>query len=197
MSFKESLENNAAWVASGIAIAGFVAGFSAYKVVMPDVTKTLDPSSLQWKEAATQAGWILQSSCPAYPVSANITSPGNGSVVGTLIYKTDTTIKTDLVIQSSRPIPRGSSVGYIINKDGNTNFYILFPYFKTSDDRTIFREENFVKAPFVIESGATINMWAAIVDNDQKFGSVYASIEQIKTSGSDVVISPKVSVKVE
>jgi hypothetical protein len=81
--------------------------------------------------------------------------------------------------------------------DGTTNFNILFPYFKISEDRTIFRAEHLFKAPFVVESGSTINIWAAIVDNDQKFGSVYASIEQIKTSGSDVIVSPKASMKAE
>jgi hypothetical protein len=197
MSFKESLENNAVWYASGIAITAFVAGLGAKAVVFPDTPKSPDSSISEWKEEATKSGWVPQSGCPAYPVSATITSSGDGTVVSVSNSSSESSIVADLVVQTSRPIPKGSSVGYIINQDGTTNFYMLFPYFKTSDDNTIFRDDKFINVPFVIKSGSTINMWAAIVDNAQHFGSVYASIEQIKKSGSDVMVSPKVSMKTE
>jgi hypothetical protein len=149
MSFKESVENNAIWFASGIAITAFVAGFGAKAVVFPDAPRSPDSPISDWKPEAAKAGWIPQSGCPAYPVSAAITSPGDGTVVSVSSSSVDSTILADLVVQASRPIPKGSSLGYIINQEGTTNFYMLFPHFTTSDDNTSFRYDKYIHIPFV------------------------------------------------
>jgi hypothetical protein len=59
----------------------------------------------------------------------------------------------------------------------------------------IFRQ-GFFRLPFSATPGTSINLWAIVVDERKKFGTLYSSIEQITTSGTEVTLSPKISVAV-
>jgi hypothetical protein len=106
-------------------------------------------------------------------------------------------LAADLVVQVSRTLPPATAVGLIINKESDNNYYVIFPHFKVDDARRVFREESSVRTPFALTPGAKLNFWALAVDDKLKLGSVYASLDQIKSSSSDVALSEKVVINVQ
>ena len=183
----------------GLLLAGFIAGFSTYERIRR-ITGFKNAPNTKWQDMAREQDWIPKSECPAYPISLDITSPGDGTIVKYLGIGTPA-LETDLVIQSSRPIPLPTSMGLIYNEDGDSNFYVSFPYFNDyfpdplgRNSRKIFRREEFVFLPFQPKDGTKLNLWAIAVADQRMVGSVYSSLEQIETSTSGAVISEKISI---
>jgi|SRR5580700_1492440 hypothetical protein len=201
MQIKERLENNLVWFALTLSVSSFCVGIGAYKFVAemtaskPESTAAACPQAeTDWAVLARKAEWLPRADCPAYPVSISISSPGNGSVVSFDTYYPYTAY-TDFVIKTSRPLPRNNSVGLIVNQPTQLNYYVLFPSFTVNDTRTVFRLRS-LNLPFSPESDRLLNYWALIVADETQFGSIYSSLEQVRSSSTEVTLSEKTSVTV-
>ena len=190
MSLKEKVENNLVIFTLGLLLAGFLAGFGAYKTIQ-EIVGSSKPSHLtNWEPTARVAGWIPSTECPAFPVSVALTNPGNR----TTIDVSNDTLYTDLVIQCTRPLPLNNSVGIIINQEGDSNFYIGKHTVPAVDEgRKVFRDKEYVFLPFKPRPGSTITMWAYIATNENQVGTVYNSINQIKQASPEIVVSEGVT----
>jgi hypothetical protein len=202
MTLKERIENNIVLSVLGLLAVGFGTGFGAQKMISEGSTPSstnapVCAAQVPWADTARKSDWVPKNECPAYPVSINVTSPGDGSTIKISSPPSDPYASTDLVIQSSRPLPSSTSVGLIFNQEKLPNFYVVFPYLKIDESRKVFRIEQYVKLPFRPELNSALGIWAIIVDDKGKFGSVYSSLDQVKASGSDVTISPKISLNVQ
>lgn len=191
MGIKENFENH--YVVFGLtALAvGFGAGIGAPKLLSDASTSSASAAltTETWQAAARTAGWTPKEECAAYPVSMSVTSPGNGSVLAL----SDGYIREPIVIQANRPIPDNNAVGIVVHQEGTPNFYVLFEYFDANPNRTVFTD-TYVKLPFTPEAKATLTLWSVLVDDKKRFGSVYTSIDQIKNSSAEVILSPGISV---
>ena len=198
MSLKDKIDNNLTLFVLGFLVTGFVAGFGSCKV-LSDMGATKQPTTVTsspptpWVEIARKAKWVPMNECPAYPVSINITSPGGGSHIG---VSTLGDVYTDLVVQTSRPLPPTADVALVVNEENAPNVYVSFPPFRANNQRTLFRVSYF-RLSNRPGKGATLNFWALVVDDRSKFGSIYSSIDQVKASASDVTLSPKISLTVD
>jgi hypothetical protein len=195
MSWKEKVENNFTIFVLGLLVTGFAAGIGAYQFVAEVTSQSHNlsegPGVLDWTEEARKGDWIPKNECPAYPVS----SLGSGSIVDTS-YTNSPYITGDLVIETSRPIPVSSHVGIVSNKSDDSNYYVSFLNFIIDQKRMIFPYNTMFKLPVYTQPGIGINLWAIVVDNRNKFGSTYASLEQITAGRTEVTLSPKVSIAV-
>jgi hypothetical protein len=197
VNIKELIENNTTLSILGLLLAGFVAGIATYGFMAgfganKSRTNPASCSTQDWQPLARKSDWLPKLECPAYPVSIRINSPGTGSV----LQKDYEKIYTDLVIQTSRPLPETNSVGLVINEVGQPNFYVVFPNLVANETRTIFRDSYSVSLPFDPDDGASVSLWAIVVQDRTQFGSNYSSLDQIKSSGSDVTISQATNIKV-
>lgn len=190
MTWKDKVENNITLFVLGLLATGFGSGFTASKLLPGGDLQSQTP----WQLEAKKANWTPASDCPAYPVSISIASPGNGSVVK--VYAGDA-IEEELVVHTSRPLPRSSVVGIISNVEGNMNYYLSFPSFEITANNTVFRKYEIVNFHKEVASAENVNLWAAIVDDESKYGSIYSSLEQITSSSKDVTLSQKITLRVE
>jgi hypothetical protein len=190
MTWKEKVENNITLFVLGLLATGFGSGFTASKLLPGGDMQ----SQTAWQLEAKKANWTPTSECPAYPVSISIASPGNGSVVK--VFASDA-IQEELVIHTSRPLPRSSSVGIISNVEGNMNYYLSFPSFSITANNMVFREYGILEFHKEVVSAENVNLWAVIVDDERKYGSIYSSLEQITSSSKDVTLSQKITLRVE
>jgi hypothetical protein len=194
MTLKEKIENNLVIFTLGLLFTGFLSGFGAYKAIQ-EIGGLSKPSDMtNWEPTARASGWIPSTECPAFPVSVALTNPGNH----TIIDVSDIYLYTDLVIQCTRSLPLGNSVGFIINQKGDSNFYISHRlYFEPDESRKVFRVTEPVHLPFKPRPGSTITMWAYIATDIYKVGTVYNSISQIKQASPEIVLSESVTLSLK
>lgn len=190
MTIKQKIEDNLTLVVMGFVATGFIAGFGSYKVIQEIAGPNKPISGDAWIPAAREANWIPKIECPAYPVHVNINSPGSGATPQ--VSKTTGTLPISLVVQTSRPLPRSSSVGIIMKEEGDQNHFLLFPFSDgTSSSRQVFRTDGIslfkVHLP---RTNSSVDLWAVVVDDKSRFGIVYSSLDQIIGSG-DVTVSSK------
>lgn len=197
MTWKERVLNHPIWFAGTILISGFAAGI-ATNAYLSKIGVPTTQSATDWSDEAREAGWISKVDCPAYPVSASITAPGDGAEVGVRTFAADNSdLNTDVVVQTSRPIPEANSVGLIVNEVGTTNFHVVFPVWSAAADRQVFRDSDLVLLPFKMgDATKELKLWAVVVDDERKVGTIFHSIEQVKASDPDMVISPGISLQV-
>lgn len=189
MGLKDKFENHPVVFGLTLVVAGFIAGFSTCTVMseMAGPSGSAGPGTT-WQDQARKADWVPRNECVAYPVSIGLTSPGNNSVVEI----SDSIMYVDLVLQASRPVPDKAVLGLVVNEAKQANYHVVFPSFETDQERKVFRRDNLLSLPFKPTPKSNLNLWAVLVDDPKKFGSVYSSIEQIKSSSSDVVLSHQV-----
>jgi hypothetical protein len=190
VTLKERFENNFTLFVLGLMVAGFLAGVGVYKALLeltrlPEVSG--GASAENWQEEAKRANWMPNADCPAYPVTISITSPGNGSIVKGPEHSH---FETEVVIQSSRPIPDSSQIGIITNIQGDGNYYLDFPSYNTDEKRTIFRIYDFNDFNAEIGRDKVVNLWAILVDNTMKF-------DQITSSTKDAVLSAHINIALQ
>lgn len=190
MTLKEKIENNLTLYTLGLLLAGFLAGVGLYKSALEIAgPKTADTSPTSWNPIARAADWLPKAECPAYPVSLNLSSPGNGSSVGV----SGTTIYSDIVIQASRPIPDANALGLIVNHEGDNNYYVVRGFgLKADPIKKVFKSERFIFLPYKPKADGKLNIWAFTVDDGNKLGTVYGSLDQVKDGASEMTISQKV-----
>jgi hypothetical protein len=192
MSIKDKIENNLTLYTLGLLTTGFIAGFGAFKAIQDAKGAIPSPSAVSWETTARTAGWIPTSECPAFPISIALTSPGTGTIVnlsGNFLY-------TDLVIQSTRPLPSGSCVGIIINQEGDTNYYIgKYTIDAADDERKVFLSKQFVFLPFKPNPGASLSIWSYVTTNRNQLGTVYNNLAQIKQAIPEIVISEGIKIR--
>jgi hypothetical protein len=58
----------------------------------------------------------------------------------------------------------------------------------------VFREEKYVFLPFRPKESAVLNIWAIAVADQREVGSLYSSLEQVRTNAPGAVISEKTSI---
>lgn len=189
MTLKERIENNLTLYILGIAATAFGAGIGGYKILaeLPSSSQTL---MADWKAVARAEKWIPQSECPAYPMSLNITSPGADAVV----ELSEKIAYLDLVVQTSRPLAASSTVGLVVRQEGQPNYYVTFPVFAARSNTTVFRDETYTRLPFSPDAGSRLSFWAFVTDDRAKFGSVYTSLDQLKSSAPEIAVSPVATV---
>lgn len=191
MTFKEQLESNPVWFASGIIIAGFIAGYSVSQAL---IGHTPISTEANWQKQAQDAGWILKADCAAYPLKVTISAPGDGSSIPFSTYGSSSAlIKTAVVIQTNRPLPEANAVGYIWNQTGSPNYYVVMPSLTSDENRKVFREEYGVELPFKPDGNAPVTLRAFVTDDAKKIGETYSSIDQVKASDPNVVFSEPLS----
>jgi len=197
MGIKDNFENHPVVFGLSLIVAGFIAGFGTCKV-MSDMAGPTDlrgalSSETTWQDKARKADWVPRSECAAYPVSISLLSPGNGSVIDL----SDSTLYADVVLQASRPVPETTVLGLVVNESEKANYYVLFPHLSADSEKKVFRRDTLLSLPFKPSPTSELNVWALLVDDQKKFGSVYSSIEQIKSNSIDVVLSPQVTLQLQ
>jgi hypothetical protein len=177
--------------------SAIVTGFVVY-FLTPGWAKTARQNGwippIEWKEKARSEHWVPKSECAAYPVRLQITSPGDKSSVSVAIVGNKTSLRTDFVIHSSRPIPSANKIGIIVFEEGRSNYYVIFPEFVTKDRRRVFRREVYLYMPFEIKHDSKIKFWALLIENLSSIGEVYSNIEQIKGLPVETTISEPILV---
>lgn len=199
MTLKERIENNLTLYTLSLLLAGFLAGLCTYKFILDAMgSKTSivgECTGESWKPPARQAAWLPPNECPAYPLEIKITSPGNNAVVS--MRSNDTWFDTPIIVTGTRPLPDKSNIGVVFKPANSPNYYVLFPGFKEAGSRSTFRRDLFVDLPFSLKPAVTIELRALIVDNKAKLGSVFSTLDQIRTSDPSVFISGPVHVQVK
>jgi hypothetical protein len=190
-SLKERIENNAAILFCGAAIAGSGAGYGTHSAIAGSPLFGAAPP-VDWQATAKEKGWIERNTCPGLPIVLRILSPGDNATVE---YSTGD-LSTDLIISSTQPLPGNESVGFVMNAEGDTNFYVDFPYFEANEQRTSFRDSRFVKIRKKIEKPTHVDIWAVLIDDKRKLGSVYGSLDQIKAVSDTVFLSNKIGINI-
>jgi hypothetical protein len=193
-TIKERIENNIVVVVLGTAVAAFSAGWGAHVAIGGNGTVSNQGSSqgTDWQATATQKGWIDKNVCPALPVTLRILSPGDNA---TIEYGSGD-LYSDLIINASQPLPSAGAVGYIANVEGDTNFYVMFPTFYPNEQRTTFRDSNFIRFPKKITKPSHVDMWALLIDDERNLGSVYGSLDEIKAVSNTIFLSQKIGIAV-
>lgn len=153
-------------------------------------------SRAEWQAAARRENWLPNEECPAFPIAVQLTSPGDGAQIRVSVGSDYTTIRTDLVIRTSRPLPSSSSVGLVANEEGTGQYYLLFPSFRADERRAVFRKDD-IYLPFKAQLSSKLNIWALVVAAEREYGSPYSSIEQIRAVRDDSVISQKATVSLK
>lgn len=200
MSLKERIENHLGLAIGGFLVAGFIAGFSAYGTIESIAGKPSGQvATVDWQESARKNGWVAREECPSFPISLKISSPGDQSLVEVVSSFSDSSrIRTDLVIRSLRPVADDMDVGVVFNEEGSGNFYVSFPTFQVNDNRSTFRaNEDQFWTPFLLSGKGSLNLWALVVDDETSIGKVFSSLEQVEASNDTVVLSPKISVRLQ
>jgi hypothetical protein len=189
---KDKIENNLTLYTLGLLLSGFLAGIGVYKSALEIAgPKAPDTSPSSWSPVARAADWLPKGECPAYPVSLALSSPGSGASVGV----SGETIYSDVVIQASRPIPDANAVGLIVNHEGDNNYYVVRDFgLKADSIKKIFKSEKFIFLPYKPKSDGKLNIWAFTVDDENKLGTVYGGLDQVKDAASEMTISQKVVV---
>jgi hypothetical protein len=184
MGIKQRLEDNIVVVVLSTAVTAFGTGFVASRNMAPNTAGGGD-----WQAYAKSNGWVERSECNAILVTLRILSPGDNSSVpfGSLRG----TLSTDLVISSSQSIPTTAAMGWVVKIEGDDNYYVAFPAFTINDSRTLFRDTNPVDLPVRPPPPRHVDIWALLVDDKNKLGSIYGSLDQIK-SAANVVLSEKI-----
>lgn len=189
MTLKEKIENNLTLYTLGLLCTGFIAGVGVYRGIIEIAgPKTIDVSQQLWEVPARAAGWIPKAECPAFPLTIALTSPGAGSIVGAR----DDTIYSDVVVQTTRPLPPNNVVGLILNQEGDPNYYIARYGLEPDDSRRIFRSEKYIFLPFKVKPAGKLNMWAFVADDRGKLGTVYGSLVQVQKGSPEITLSEKV-----
>src|ERR1019366_9027579 len=192
-TLKERLENHIVIVFLTAIATGFVAGFSAHVAITPSSPGTTSSPSVDWQATAKEKGWVDRSLCPAMPVMLRLLSPGTNAI----LEHSGGYLRADVVIDASQPLPKDEAIGYIFNPEGDTNFYVEFPYLTQNEQRTVFRTTGeFASFPTKIEKPTRVYIWAVAIDDKSKLGSFYGSLDQIKAVSNTIFISEKVAITV-
>jgi hypothetical protein len=199
MTLKERIENNLTLYTLSLLLAGFVAGLGTYKffleVLGPKASITSECIGESWKAPARQAAWLPPNECPAYPMEMKLTSPGNNAVVS--MKSRETWFDTPVVVTSTRPLPEKSNIGVVFKPTESPNYYVFFPGFTEAGSRSTFRYDSFIDLPFALKPDMAIELRALVIDNKQKLGSVFSTIDQIRASDSSVFLSEPVQLRVK
>lgn len=188
-TLKQRIEDNAAILFAGIALSAFTAGWVSHGTF---ITSATPPAADDWQRAAEKNGWIAKNSCPAMPIELKILSPGNSATVtySSLFQH----LNTDTVVRSSRTLPKDDVVGLVFNIEGQANYYVDFPYFATNDARETFRNESTLKIPASLEGAKQLSLWAIVAEDKRELGSVYGSLDQIRSTSPGIFLSEKITV---
>jgi hypothetical protein len=191
---KERLENNIVLVVLTTAVAAFSAGFGAHAAIAGNnnASSGQPDQTVDWQTTAKEKGWIDKGMCPAMPVVLRVLSPGDNATVQFGLGD----LKTDLVISSSQPLPTADSVGFIIKAEEDTNYYVSFPYFNDNESHTLFRDDHFVQIAKKIEKPTHVDMWGIVIDDKRRLGSVYGSMDEIKSVSNTIFLSEKIGITV-
>jgi hypothetical protein len=189
MGIKERLENNVVIVVLSTAATAGAAGFAFHAAITPAPTSSSVGSNADWQTVAREKGWVDKSECQALLVTLRILSPGNDSSIP---WDGDSLI-SDLVVSSSQSVPPTASVGFVLNAEGDKNFYVSFPYFTINDPRTLFRGSRYTRLPIKMDKPTHVDMWGILVDDSNKVGPIYSSLDQIKAA-TTTVLSEKVGI---
>src|SRR5690349_19467182 len=69
----------------------------------------------EWQGEARRRGWLPTGECPASPTTVALTSPGDGALVEISNYEPSaSTLRTDLVIKTSKALPETETIGIVI-----------------------------------------------------------------------------------
>jgi hypothetical protein len=198
MTLKERIENNLTLYTLGLLLAGFVGGIGTFKFLTE-----LNPSQARaateckseiWEPIARKDDWVPKNECPAFPMDMKLTSPGDNSVVKidpTFDYRLPTT----LVIALNRPLPEKSSLGIIAKPSNEPNFYVFFPKFYASQNRTTYRSLDSINLPFSLQRSIKLELRTFLIDDREKIGDRFNSIDQIKGSDSSVFIGAPIIIQ--
>jgi hypothetical protein len=188
MGIKEKLENNIAIVVLGTAVSAGAAGFAVHAAISP--TPAPNPGiNADWQTVARDKGWIDKGECQALLVTLRILSPGDNSSIP---WDGDSLL-SDLVISASQSVPATASVGFVINAEGDKNFYVSFGKFGSNESRNLFRDSRYINLPIKIDKPTHIDIWGVLVDDSNKLGPIYGSLDQIKAAAT-TVFSEKVGI---
>lgn len=143
----------------------------------------------EWQQEATKVGWIQKTDCPAYPVTLRITGPGSSSSVPVRNRSDESIWRSDFVISSTRPIPKGNSVAIIAVNPTTSMHHIVWPLFERTSGNRVFRVNGFQAFPFPVENKGKVSFYAALVDDKKALSGLYSTLDQIKSAGADVALS--------
>jgi len=193
MSFKQKLEDNPLWFGLSIAVVTFGMGWAASQAISQ---ASHTSGSQDWTDQAKSAGWAPKKECPAYPLNIQVTAPGDGASVEFTTGGGSQMLRTAIVIQSERPIPVSNHVGYIWNPKGDNNYYVAFPPRTYESPQKVFRDNDYVSLPFSLSVPGYLNLWAVVTDDSEKLEGTYTSLDQIKKSDPDAMISAPIMLSV-
>jgi hypothetical protein len=109
----------------------------------------------------------------------------------------DTWFDTPIIVTGTRPLPEKSNIGVVFKPADSPNYYVLFPGFTEAGSRSTFRREFFVDLPFSLKPAMAIELRALVIDDKAKLGSVFSTLDQIRTSDPSVFISGPVQLQVK
>jgi hypothetical protein len=148
----------------------------------------------EWHDMARHEGWILKTDCPAYPLELHLVNPGNGVSVGMAPLDNSAILNADLIVTTKRSVPDATSVGIVVHETEGTNHYLVFPEWDETNNRRSFKKNQPVILPFEPEYGGQLSIWAIAVNERERFGVSYGSLEQIEDIMEGTVLSDKVTV---
>jgi hypothetical protein len=200
MTLKDRIDNNITLYTLGLLLTGFCAGIGAYKFMLDvfggNASALEECVGESWQKSARLAVWLPSSECPAYPLELKISSPGDNAVIPSG-SSSGTWLRTIIVISSTRTIPGKSAVGVVLKPTGSTNYYVVFPYFNSVGLHNTFRVDSLIDLPFKLESQMGVEIRALVIDEKQKMGGVYSTLEQIKMTDQSVFISQPIKITIE
>lgn len=190
MGIKQKLEDNIVIVVLGAAVTAFGAGFGASRAIAPgDQHGTWQGGD--WQAYARSNGFVEKSECVALLTTLHVLSPGDSSNVP--FSASPGTLATDFVVSSSQSVPTTATVGVVVKIEGDSNYYVGFPIFNINDSRTLFRDTNPVELPVRVRSSGHVDLWALLVDDKNRLGPIYGSLDQVK-SAATVILSEKIGI---
>jgi hypothetical protein len=191
-SFEDRLKRSPVWFALTMIALGAVGGFGFNAMLNGSALFGGSAPKVDWQAEAKRSGWVDKALCPALPVVLRVLSPGSDA---TIEQSTAGFLRSDLIVNSSQSLPTANSVGYIVNAEGGTNFYVRFPYFSTNDDRMTFRQSTW-ELPMSFDKPTRITVWAFVIEDKNLLGPVYGTLEQIRSVSNTIIMSDKVSFNV-
>jgi hypothetical protein len=199
MNLKERIENNLTLWALSLAVTAFGAGVAAdrwAKEVFGTGHQVSECKTERWQELARKSDWIPNAQCPAYPLKAQLSSPGTGT---TLPFDESftKTLRIPFVVSLSRPLGTDGDVGFVVKPKDSPNYFVVFPLISRTRETNSYRTEFGIELPVTVLKGNEYEVRGLLVDKKQKMGDRFTELSQILSADQSIILTEPVSVIIE
>lgn len=199
MNLKERIENNLTLYTLTVSVTAFSAGVATdrwAKDVIGTTPQINECKTTEWQELARKDNWLPISQCPAFPLKAQISSPGSGT---TFAFNDErkSTLWTPFVVSLSRHLGDDGDIGFVVKPKNSQNYYVVFPLILRAGQTNAYRAEYGIELPVQIQKGNEYEVRGLLVDKKKKVGDRFTDVSQILRVDESVILTEPISITIE